>query len=334
MRLLPWQQADWTRFAAQFDRLPGALLLTGQEGIGKDRFAAFVAQSLLCEQLGAEHAACGQCEACRWFLAGNHPDYRRLAPDTEADEGEDDGKAKAKPARKQAVIKIDAVREVIDFAQLSAHRGGRRVVVIDPAEALNLAAANALLKILEEPPQDVHFVLVAHRPRRLLATLLSRCRLFALTPPEPVVALDWLAQQGRDDAAVELAHAGNAPLALTDPALLPLRERFTAGLAHPDAATILAVAADLDRAKLALAEPLEWLRKWCHDLSAARLGGKIRYYPDKAAALERLAQRVPAPRLARFDAELVALAPYGQHTLNVRLQLEKLLFDYQRLFAA
>lgn len=323
--LLPWQQADWARLAQQFDRLPGALLLTGAQGIGKDRFARFVAQSLLCEAPAADHAACGQCEACRWFLAGNHPDYRLLAPD---DERDDD-----KPARKLLLIKVEAVRDIIEFAQLSAHRGGRRVVLVEPAETLNLASANALLKILEEPPEGVHFVLVAHRPRRLLPTILSRCRAFPLTPPAADVALAWLETAGVDNPEIELARAGGAPFALTDGARVPLREKFAAVLAHPDAQAILALSGELDRAKLALAEPLDWLRKWLHDLLAAGTASPVRYYPDHAAAIERLSHRVPAVRFARFDHEIVALAPYGQHTLNVRLQVEKLLFDYQQLFA-
>ena len=325
MKLLPWQQADWHQLAHGFERLPGALLLAGPQGIGKDRFARFLAQSLLCEQPLADHAACGECEACRWFAAGNHPDYRYLAPENREDD---------KGARRLAQIKIEAIRDMIDFAQLTAHRGGRRVIVLEPAEALNLAAANALLKILEEPPEDVHFILVAHRPRRLLPTLLSRCRTLVLTPPDAGQALEWLTANGVADAGPELAHAGGAPFALTEPERIPLRERLIDTLAHPDAGQILAVAAELDRARLALAEPLDWLRKWLHDLMSVTLAGPVRYHPERQAELSRLAGRTDAARLVRFDRELLERVPFGQHTLNVRLQLEALLFDYQSLFAA
>ena len=151
----PWQHDDWQRLAAEFARLPNAWLFTGPAGIGKSEFAHQVAQALLCEAPGAGHHACGQCQACHWFAAGNHPDYRLLAP--AQDEEDDDGKEGKASKRKLPVIKIDGVRAVIEFAHLSSHRGGRRVVVVEPAESLNPAAANALLKVLEEPPADVVF---------------------------------------------------------------------------------------------------------------------------------------------------------------------------------
>ena len=163
MSLLPWQDADWTRFADQFARLPHALLFTGAAGIGKDVFARHVAQALLCEHPRADQRPCGQCEACHWFAQDAHPDFRLLRPDH--DEPAADGKP---AARKLEVIKIEAVRHTIDFAYLSSHRGGRRVVLIDPAESMNLNAANALLKVLEEPPADVVFLLVSDALQKLL----------------------------------------------------------------------------------------------------------------------------------------------------------------------
>lgn len=329
MSLLPWQDADWTRFADQFARLPHALLFTGAAGIGKDVFARHVAQALLCEHPRADQRPCGQCEACHWFAQDAHPDFRLLRPDHE--EPTADGKP---AARKLEVIKIEAVRHTIDFAYLSSHRGGRRVVLIDPAESMNLNAANALLKVLEEPPADVVFLLVSDALQKLLPTLRSRCRIFPLTAPSQAQALAWLNAHGEADAAVELAHAGGAPFALDEAAWRPLRRKLLTALAQPGMTAILDATGALDSAKLPLAAPVGWMQRWLHDLLGLRLAGLIRYYPDERAALAALAPRLNLSRLAAFEQSLLHASRFGHHTLNVRMQLEQLLLAYQGLFAA
>ncbi len=327
----PWQHDDWQRLAAEFARLPNAWLFTGPAGIGKSEFAHQVAQALLCEAPGTGHHACGQCQACHWFAAGNHPDYRLLAP--AQDEDDDDGKEGKATKRKLPVIKIDGVRAVIEFAHLSSHRGGRRVVVVEPAESLNPAAANALLKVLEEPPADVVFLLVSGAPQRLLPTIKSRCRQFPLTAPQPAVALAWLQQQGVDGAEAELAFHGGMPIFEHDAELATLRRDFVQALTQPALASLLAAVEKLDRHKLPLALPLQWLGKWLHDLASLKLAGSLRYYPAMHDAQQRLLPRLDVHKLMACQRELNALVPFGQHTLVTRLQLEALLMHYIKAFS-
>ncbi|QEL56422.1 DNA polymerase III subunit delta' [Chromobacterium paludis] len=328
--LYPWQGEDWRRLNAERERMPGAWLLTGGAGIGKLAFAEHLAQSLLCENPQAGHQPCGQCQGCRWFLSGTHPDFRRLSPYSDEDE---EGK-EAKPTRKLPQIKIEAVRDVIDFAHLTAHRAGQRVILLEPAESLNLAAANALLKILEEPPASVLFLLVSHAPQRLLPTILSRCRRFALTRPAEAVARDWLREQGIANAEVELAHNGGAPLFDHDPEQAALRAQFIRSLGQPSFAGMLQMAELVDKNKqLSLQPPLSWLQKWLHDLAALCLAGRLRYYPDQEAALAALAARCDMRQLMACQQALTALAPFAEHTLNIRLQLESVLMDYLKIFA-
>ena len=328
--LYPWQGDDWARLSAERERMPGAWLFTGGAGIGKLAFAEHLSLSLLCESPAASHQPCGQCQGCRWFASGTHPDFRRLSPF--ADE-EEEGK-EAKTTRKLPQIKIEAVREVIDFAHLTAHRAGRRVILVEPAENLNLAAANALLKILEEPPEAVLFLLVSHAPQRLLPTIRSRCRQFALTRPSEPAALAWLKEQGVAGAEAELAHNGGAPLFDHDPELAALRAQFVRGLGQPSFAGMLQLAELIDKNKqLSLAQPLAWLQKWLHDLAALCLAGRVRYYPDQERALAALAPRCDVVLLMACQQALTALAPFSQHTLNIRLQLEAVLMDYLKIFA-
>lgn len=217
------------------------------------------------------------------------------------------------------------MRAVIEFAHLSSHRGGRRVVVVEPAESLNPAAANALLKVLEEPPPEVVFLLVSDAPQRLLPTIKSRCRQFPLTAPQPDVALAWLQQRGVDNAAAELAFHGGMPIFEHDDELAALRRDFVQALTQPALASLLAAVEKLDRHKLPLALPLQWLGKWLHDLASLKLTGSLRYYPAMHDAQQRLLPRLDVHKLMACQHELAALVPYGQHTLVTRLQLEALL---------
>lgn len=326
----PWQAADWQRIRAEFERLPNAWLFAGPAGIGKRAFAEQVAAALLCETPMPDRHACGQCEACRWLAAGHHPDYRVLSPELE-EEGAKEGKS----VRKLPVIKIEAVRELIDFAHLSAaKRVGRRVIIVEPAEAMNLAAANALLKILEEPPANVLFLLVSHNRERLLPTIKSRCRPFVLARPNQQEALAWLNAAGVQNAEAELAQHGGVPLFDHDPAAAETRRQLLKALTVPTLASMLAFAEKVERDKLGFAQVLEWLMKWLADLSSLRLAGHIRYYPDERQALAALAERADPAQLMKAYDTLLALAPFSQHTLNTRLQIEAALLEYLNCFAA
>jgi len=210
----PWNEPILRSIAARADSLPHALLIHGRRGVGKLGLAERLAQLLLCEaQSGAK--PCGRCDGCRWFLAGSHPDFRRLEPESLAkepvpEEGEPAPKKTAKPSTE---IKIEQVRGITDFLNLRSHRGRLRVALVHPAEDMNLNAANALLKGLEEPPAGAIFLLVSHRPAQLPPTIRSRCVAVPVPLPERSIAMEWLAGQGIKDAERWLAYAGGAPLA-------------------------------------------------------------------------------------------------------------------------
>ena len=220
MSMYPWQEDAWTRLQAMRARLPHAILFHGPAGIGKADFIEAFAQALLCENVRPDGHACGTCASCGWFAQGNHPDYRRVRPEALEDEAPaaegdeapaEEKKAKSKTASKE--IKIEQVRALADFMNISTHRQGLRVVVLYPAEALNMPASNALLKTLEEPPPGTVFLLASNGLDRLLPTILSRCRKFALPMPDHAQALAWLEAQGVSDADGWLREQGGAPLA-------------------------------------------------------------------------------------------------------------------------
>jgi DNA polymerase-3 subunit delta' len=176
----PWLDTAWQRLLTTRARPAQALLLAGPRGVGKGALALAWAQALLCESPAADGGACGQCAACHWFDAGSHPDFRHVTlQEKTSKEGE---------TRLATAIEVEQAREAVDFVQLSTYRAGFRVVVVDPADSLNLAAANALLKVLEEPPLNTVFVLVSDQPRRLLPTIRSRCTRLDLGLPSAELA--------------------------------------------------------------------------------------------------------------------------------------------------
>lgn len=135
-----------------------------------------------------------------------------MARKTDTDDPEDAARPSAKAAKPSSEIKVEQIRALDDFLNLRSHREGRRVVLVHPAESMNPNAANALLKGLEEPPGSALFILVSHRPARLLATIRSRCVAVPLPAPEQEVARAWLEAEGAKDALSWLAFACGAPL--------------------------------------------------------------------------------------------------------------------------
>ena len=210
-----WNQPILDSLAARSARLPHALLVHGPRGVGKLALAERVAQLLLCE---GKPKPCGTCDGCRWFLGGNHPDFRRIEPEAIAklpptDPEENEVK---KPKQPSIQIKIEQVRELADFLYVRSHRGAMRVALVHPAEDMNENASNALLKGLEEPPAGAMFILVSHRPAQLLPTIRSRCVAVPVPIPPRDAALKWLSAQGIKDAERWLAYAGGAPLRALD----------------------------------------------------------------------------------------------------------------------
>lgn len=193
----PWQEALWQQLAGRSQHAH-AYLLHGPAGIGKRALAERLMARLLCQApMGLD--ACGQCKSCHLLAAGTHPDNFVLEPE-EADKA----------------IKVDQVRTLVAFVVQTAQLAGRKVVLVEPAEAMNLNAANALLKSLEEPSGDTVLLLISHQPSRLLPTVKSRCVQQACPLPSEAMSLAWLARALPDCSVEEHAEllclAAGSPL--------------------------------------------------------------------------------------------------------------------------
>jgi len=322
--LLPWHRPLWDKVmqARAGGRLHHALLITGIPGLGKMGLVRALAHSLLCTAAGADGIPCGSCRGCSLYQADGHPDLHRVEPDPESKSGE---------------IKIDAIRRLTVGEGLTAHSGGSKVVIVAPAERMNSAAANSLLKTLEEPTSATQMLLVSAYPGRLLPTIRSRCQQLQLLPPPESEALAWLRQRSSGaDPLLALRLANGAPLEaqrLLDPELMQIRgqalDAFLAlGEGRGDPVAVAAAWMKMDLPLL-----FQWLGGWVADI--LRLGSRHPAprlsNPDRAEQLARQCAGVNPVQLHRFWQRVVETGELLQTNLNPQLMLEALLTQWSDL---
>jgi len=316
--LAPWIAAQRDLLLAQRGH---AWLLNGPSGLGQYRLGLELVRAWLCDA-PTPQGACGQCASCHAIDVRTHADLCVLMPEVDMlalgwplpqkAQAEIDDKAR-KPSRE---IRVEAMRDAVEFAQRTSARGRGKAVLVYPAEQMNTITANALLKTLEEPAGDVRFVLASEAAHQLLPTIRSRCLGHTMVWPAQEQMLEWLAGQGvapaaaeaflratggRPDDALALAQAGPGPEAWAQ--LPKALQRGTPG-ALADGTP---------------AQAVEALQKLCHDLLALRVGAQPRYF---AAA------DLPAPpsigALARWSRALMQEARTAEHPFNAGLMLEAL----------
>lgn len=286
--IFPWQNAQWEQMVhcQQSDNLAHAYLLRGLPGTGKLQFAKALAAYLLCMNPQAT-GAYGHCKECELLKAGTHPDFTVLEPDD--------------PGRP---IRIDSIRKLNEFAHKTAQQGGRRVIILSPAEAMNVNAANALLKCLEEPGEDTIFLLVSARSGDMLPTIRSRCQQLNFATPKRSEAEQWLALQLEDSSLVSqlLDLTANSPLEakrFADQGLLEKREALADGIKglFKGKLTPVELAKNWQSADLTLT--ISWIIGWLDDAVKLGLNGDpsdLRNR-DQLKMLEYLARKSDAKAL-------------------------------------
>ena len=333
---MPWHAQAWQ--AAVRSAVP-SILLHGPAGIGERRFALAMAAHWLCEAPAADTVRpCLECASCKLIEAGNHPDLRVIEPasmsaepeDTDGDEEvvEEKEKEKGKGKAASQAILIGQLRPLYELARISAHRGGARVVVIHPADSMNVAASNALLKLLEEPPSGMRFLLVAHRLQRISATVLSRCMRLPLPLPAVEQAVPWLEAQGVEDAASALALAGGAPQRALDNADPEPAALGRAWLRCVSESSTTALSAARQTKDAGAPQVLSWLVQWTHDLARVKAGAAPRFHPMQASTLQRLSSTMTLRAITRLHRTLLLRQRWIHHPLNAQLTLEALWLDY------
>ncbi len=317
--LYPWLEERWQQLleARNVGRLPHALMFSGSRGGGKRRMADALAASLLCTDATVSGQPCERCRGCQLRLAGTHPDLQCIAP-------EEDKKT----------IKIDAIREFTGKEGLTAHSGGYKIVLIEPADAMTGGAANSLLKTLEEPVEWTIIILITTKPERLPATIRSRCQQIGFSAPPKDIALHWIQQQIGDNSSSEtlLQLAAGAPIRAVELADQELMQHRTKMLdefvALLDAkAEPIAVAANWE--KLDPEISLQWLSGWVIDMLRLKMAPEPPNLInlEQRGRLQAVAEKLDLKEMYRLLDRLYAAHRALGSTLNLRLLLEGLLLQ-------
>jgi DNA polymerase-3 subunit delta' len=339
--IFSWQQEVWRKLQQSRMRLPHALLLHGMFGIGKRDFAICLAQSLLCERPLDDGLPCASCASCSWYTQYSHPDFRRIRPDSLEESVNDDDSVESEAKKSDKTVKtpskevrIEQVRAIAGFMNLSTHRRGLRVVLLYPAENLNTASANALLKTLEEPPANTVLILVCNRIDRLLPTILSRCHKLAMPQPSRQESLAWLKQHQISDADYFLDEQGGSPLAALTRAKEDNRlelEYLIGHFVNPSSESTLTIAEKLQ--KTSILEFVVCLQRWLYDVFSCKFSGTIRYYPRYREQLLSISEKVDVGRLNSAIQAFAQRRAIADHPLAPKLFIEDMLLDYARIFS-
>ena len=329
--IYPWQQAQWQKITQliKTERLPHAMLLYGNQGLGKADFAAALANAVLCQQPTADFQACGLCKACQLLAANTHPDLYYLKPTAPAT-------SKSKnPVRS---IRIDDIRVLCEKLNQTSQYGGFRVAILNQAELLTLSAANSLLKTLEEPGKNVLILLVTARTHRLPVTIRSRCQLMRFTMPDEMQSLHWLKDNQQpefSDSQLQqsLKYAFGSPLSALDYLQEAeyqevLSEAMTASISGKNSLDYAAKLATFAKIRI-----LEGMMSWATDL--ARLlscGAEAQITNEQYRSnLQKLAKKVNQQRLYRFYDQLNFNLLHSSIAVNEQLLWENLLLSWDNL---
>jgi DNA polymerase-3 subunit delta' len=298
-----------------------ALILHGGAGSGLLELAWRAAQSWLCEN---PPGPCGHCASCHLTAARSHPDLKVLMPEAvqvelkwaagegaEGDTSDGESKSKRKPSRE---VRVEQVRQAIDWAHTSSSRGQAKVLLVFPADAMNAVSANALLKTIEEPAPGMKILLCVGDPEQLLPTIRSRCQRVRLAPPAPSQALAWLQAQGVQDAAVLLAATAGEPLSAARMASEGLTAAVWSALPQQlrqgDVRVLTAMPVPL---------ALRTLQQICHDAMALAAHGAPRFFP-----LASLGRAGHMAALVAWHEALQRAARHDEHPWHAALLIDSL----------
>lgn len=319
--LYPWQQHDWNQlhdYVLQ-QRIPQALLISGKQGLGKQQLAEHFASSLLCGDLQSNGLSCGHCQSCTLLTAETHPDFIKISP-----------------AETKKSISVDQIRHLVGQLSLKPQFERYRVVIINPADALNNNAANAFLKCLEEPGERTVIILITDKPNKLPATIVSRCQLFTVYVPNKEIVFNWLRQQSiKDDPVVLFSLAQGAPLqaqSFAEHGYIKMRSDCFKGWSAVAKQQVHPVNLAEEWQKLPENPLLFWITSWIIDLiKCSYQAANHLYNPDLMIPLQEMAQQLDLKRLFKLYDLLLTNRQLIDTQINKQLMFEDILIQWQEL---
>ena len=314
-----WQESQWQHLIKMLnqDKLPHALLFEGIEGSGKLDIARAFANRLICDS-PENNSACGQCKRCQLLTAGSHPDFKILSPE-----------------EKSKIIKVDQIRSMVDFVNKKSQFSGFKVIIINPAEAMNISSSNALLKSLEEPGEKTVFLLVCHRPSSLMATIRSRCQKISFPHPNKNLSINWLDEQGRSNSKALLSIAGGAPLkalSLDSSTVLAQRQEMLSALLKLRKHELDPIVVARQWEKNSSIECLQWLISWTLDWICVKNNQPLKSHDQQAVLVDIASSLNQASIFIFWDALKKALQQVQSNSNpNINLMWDDLLISWVHL---
>ena len=335
----PWLEEAAARLDAMRERLPNAILIHGMPGVGTFELARWFAERLLCESPKADGSPCGKCPGCRMMHANGHPDCRIVVSEFLAnalDLPYTPPETSSSSKKLSREIRIHQFRALTDFLTMAPSRGGRRCVLVYPADMVRAEAAASLLKSMEEPPEGCVFILAADDIDAVLPTIRSRSRLLRVGVPSKEDALAWLSAQKRlkGDPEVALAMAGGAPLnavkditglTLDAKASATLRDLLARGRSLTPDSIVRGYSASMGIPAVAL-----HLSRWCYDLLRVKSGADPHFFIREKDVLEKIAADATMKNLLSLNAAVAEMRRSAEHPLAPRQVWEGVLLVYVR----
>ncbi len=317
MSLYPWQKKAWLELNTSGNKLHHAYLLIGSLGGGLERFAYEFASSLICKNLTDAMQACGKCQDCQW-LSTEHPNLKVI--NNESEEGTSKN------------ISIESIRNLKTFFELSSHSiRGKKVILINNAESLTLNAANALLKILEEPPENSYLILTAQNISSLLPTILSRCVMFKAPTPSADDAKSFLKAEGYENLSSQLPLFSNLPLDV---------------IAHQsDSDLFTKMINEFNKGgdfELMAIEP-KWLngdfketislfQKWLYDIFLFKMTRKYHFFESKKENIKKLSDAADITKLINLLKSVNNIKYISNKPINKDISFDNLMVEYRNVF--
>ncbi len=342
--ILPWQNSDWQQLTSNRDRLHHGILVNARPGTGMREFAFALAQFFICESPDqSNRSACQVCQNCRLFIAGSHPDFHAVTSEFETVHGRialltaysdryQDAKEREKKSRPSRVISVDQVRKLISRFSTHTHIASTRVALIMPADRLNTNAANALLKLLEEPPDQSILILATSETVRLPKTILSRCVLFSLAAPNRQQSLHWLEDFIPDEFRITaLDLSNNEPLnarAMYEAGQLEDRQSYLKGLISTLENKIYPLDLAQKVAKMEFDNVLLWFAQFVIELVVWKAAGQRPSWGNLGSVDPAV---LSMDRLCALYDRITHYRKISRGSVNEQLAMEDLLISLQKV---
>ena len=314
IELYPWLVDDYKKLIKlTANNKVQAMLIYGQVGIGVDNLVDYWCRFLFCDNPIDNNLPCNRCNSCVLYTNGTHPDYFKLVP-----------------LENEKNISVNSIRNMIEFISLSTHCSKYKIVQIDNSDLLNKNSSNALLKILEMPPNYAIFIIKSNNIKKILPTILSRCNKINLKRPDKNIAYNFLKNRDIKNVDFWLDYSCNSPLyeIMIDNDTL---DQFVKVLTTPTIDSIYKFLELLNNMNVKYSFCLDFINKWITDLVCYKLTKKLTYFNTYITEILNLTNSLNTDNLFNLHEKLLLLIEYENHTLNTNLQLENIFFQYYKI---